>query len=312
MADADNPHPTSSLSTVDKVIGIAITVLTGWAAFQSSVVKDSVAVQGAALDGLKAEIARSADDRETRKLNHEITIKIFEEVKDIYKTPNQSPDQTLNRLLAVSALVEAIPQSDVRTSLAAAVKAAADNVTVTVAKPSEEIKVKTEAVKSKIDLTVFRADQNDVSTAPKNHQSLASAANASTVEVPKWSNYDFDFFWCDNTSNPEAEKRAAELAAALKHLDPSASGRWRIRKLPFEINEKPGYRIEGYKIHVTSDDEQKIANVLKGVLKEQAIPSANADFEIKRIQYSTPWYLSVFFCPSALTSKQGRMTPSSK
>jgi len=298
MTDAEKPSRTSSLSTVEKIIGLAITAFTGWAAFQSSVVKDSVAIQGAALDRLKAEIALSADDRETRKLNHEITIKIFEEVKDIFKTPNQAADQTLNRLLAVSALVEAIPQSDVRTSLAAAVKAAADNVSVTVAKPSDELRIKTEAVKSKIDVTVFRADQYDTPSAPKDHQSLLSAANATKIDAPKWSNYDFDFFWCENASNPEATRRAAELAATLRQLDPNASGRWRVRKLPAEINDKAGYRIDGYKMHVTSDDEQKIATVLKGLLKQQAIPSADTEFEIKRIQYSTPWYLSVFFCPA--------------
>lgn len=300
MADSVNPPPASSLSKIEKVVGLLITLFTGWAAFQSSSVKDSVALQGTALDGLKTEIARSADDRETRKLNHEITIKIFEEVKDIYKTPNQTPDQVLNRLLAVSALVEAIPQSDVRSSLAAAVKAAADNVTATVAKPSEEIKQKTEVVKSKVDVTVFRADQNDLgSTQPKDHQSLLTAANVSKIEAPKWSNYDFDFFWCEKANNSDAAKRAAELAAALRQLDPSATGRWRVRKLPAEINEKPGYRVEGYKMHVTSDDEQKIATVLKGVLKQQTIPSMDTEFEIKRIQYSTPWYISVFFCPSA-------------
>lgn len=300
MADSDNPPQKLSLSMVEKGIGITITLLSGWAAFQSSIVKDNVALQGAAFDRLKTEIAKSAEDRETRKLNHDITIKIFEEVKDIYKTPNQSQDQILNRLLAVSALVEAIPQRDVRTALAGAVKAAVDNVTVTATKPSAEIKAKTEAVKSQIDLTVFRADEEDVSTSPKNHQVLASAAKASTLAEPKWSNYDFDFFWCETSSNNEAAKQAAQFAAKLKLLDPSASGRWRVRKLPINVNQKPGYRIEGNKIHVTTDDERKIANVLKSILKQQAIPSADADIEIKTINYSSPWYLSVFFCPATL------------
>lgn len=304
MVDAEKVPVTSSLSTVEKIIGIAITVVTGWTAYQSGVVKDNVAIQAVALDRLKTEIARSADDRESRKLNHEITIKIFEEVKDIYKTPNQSPDQLLNRLLAVAALVEAIPQSDVRTALAAAVKAAVDNVSATFANPSEAIRLKTEVVKSKVDVTVFRADQNDVaSVAPKDHQSLRSAADASRIGAPKWSNYDFDFFWCESASNPDAQKRAAELASGLKQLDPSATGRWRVRKLPAEINEKPGYRIDGYKMHVTSDDEQKIATVLAGLLKQQSIPAPGADFEIRRIQYATPWYLSVFFCPDTRAPK---------
>lgn len=303
MSDIDNTPVTSSLSMIEKSIGILIALLTGWAAFQSSSVKDSVAIQGTALDSLKAEIAKSADDRESRKLDHDITIKIFDEVNDIYKTPNQTPDQILNRLLAVSALVEAIPKNEVRTSLAAAVKTAADNVTATVAKPSEELKLKTEAVKNKVDNMIFRADQNDSgSNQLKDQQSLLTAANDSKIEAPKWSNYDFDFFWCEKSNDSEAARKAAEFAATLKQLDPSATGRWRVRKLPTEINDKPGYRVEGYKIHVTSDDEQKIAEVLKGVLKQHSVPSAGSEFEIKRIQYSTPWYLSVFFCPSAFNS----------
>ena len=90
---------TSSLSYIEKLVGIAIALMSGWVAFQSAQVKDSVDLQAAALDNIKLEIARNADDRETRKLNHEITIKIFEEVSDIYKTPNQSPDQILNRVM---------------------------------------------------------------------------------------------------------------------------------------------------------------------------------------------------------------------
>lgn len=299
MAVVENQKTASSLSTLEKCFGLAITGLSGWAAIQSSLVQDNVAIQGIALESLKIEISRNADDRETRKLNHDITIKIFEEVKDIYKTPNQSSDQVLNRLLAVSALVEAVPQSEVRTSLAAAVKAAADNVAVSSGKASEELKAKTEVVKSLIDLTVFRADQNDVSVSPKDQQSLVIAADSTTVATPKWSNYDFDFFWCDNTGNSEVAKRAADAAMTLKELDSVASGRWRVRKLPKEVNARPGYGVEGYKIHVTSDDEQKIANVLKEVLKQRAIPFANAEFEIKRIKDSTPWYLSVFFCPKS-------------
>ena len=303
MPHESSPTP-STLSTVEKLVGILIAAFTGWAAYQSSGVKDHIALQSAALENLKTEIAKNADDRETRKLNHEITIKIFEEVKDIYKTPNQSVDQILNRLLAVSALVEAVPDRDVRTSLAAAVTAAADNVQTSLAKPTEEIRKKAEAVKSRVEVTVFRADQNDSgSVQPKDHQSLRAAASESKINAPKWSNYDFDFFWCEKADSPDAAKRAAELAAGLRQLDPSAAGRWRVRKLPVEINEKPGYRVDGYKMHVTSDDEQTIATVLQGVLKQQGIPSSDTAFDIKRIQFSTPWYISVFFCPSALARK---------
>lgn len=298
MNEPSSSSGTSSLSYIEKLVGIAIALMSGWVAFQSALVKDSVELQAAALDNIKLEIARNADDRETRKLNHEITIKIFEEVSDIYKTPNQSPDQILNRLLAVSALVEAIPQSDVRTSLAAAVKAAADNVSATVVNPSEAIRLKTEAVKNKVDNTLFRADQNElVGGAGKDRLAMEKAANDSVVDAPKWANYDLDFFWCESASGSENAKRLAETAVAVKQLDPNASGRWRVRKLPIEINAKPDYRVSGFKMHVTSDDEEKIAQVLQGVLSRQGVPPNAEKFEIRRINYSTPWYISVFFCP---------------
>ena len=300
MNESNGSAGSSSLSYIEKLVGIAIALMSGWVAFQSAQVKDSVELQAAALDSIKLEIARNADDRETRKLNHDITIKIFEEVSDIYKTPNQTPDQILNRLLAVSALVEAIPQSDVRTSLAAAVKAAADNVSATVVNPSEAVRMKTEAVKNKVDNTLFRADQNDiVANTGKDRQALEKAAKDSVVDAPKWSNYDFDFFWCESANGSDAAKRLAETAAAVKQLDPNASGRWRVRKLPIEINAKPDYRVSGFKMHVTSDDEQKIAEVLQGVFTEQGIPSNTEKFEIRRISYTTPWYISVFFCPAS-------------
>ncbi len=301
MTDSNDLKPTFSLTLIEKSVGILIMIITGWTAFQSSTVKDTIALQGSSIESLKAEIAKSANERETRKLNHEITIKIFEEVSNIYKTPNQTPDILLNRLFAVAALIEAVPDIEVRKSLASAVKAAADNASATVIKPTDAVILKTEAVKNKVDLTIFRADQNDSeSSRLRDEKSLSVAAQSSNINDPKWSNYDFDFFWCETADNPEAAKNAAESAFNLKNLDQSATGRWRVRKLPAEINIKPGYRKEGYLINVSSDDEQKIANVLSSLLKQQEIPSKDFNFVIKKVSNSTPWYISVFMCPSAL------------
>ena len=164
--------------------------------------------------------------------------------------------------------------------------------------PSDAIRLKTEAVKNKVDNTLFRADQNElVGGASKDRVAMEKAANDSVVDAPKWANYDLDFFWCESANGSENAKRLAESAAAVKQLDPNASGRWRVRKLPIEINAKPDYRVSGFKMHVTSDDEEKIAQVLQGVLSQQGMPPNAEKFEIRRINYSTPWYISVFFCP---------------
>ena len=42
MADTGNPPAASTLSKVEKLIGIAIAKFTAWPAFQSSIVKDRV------------------------------------------------------------------------------------------------------------------------------------------------------------------------------------------------------------------------------------------------------------------------------
>lgn len=292
----DNP---SALSTLEKGIGILITAFTGWAAIQSSLVKSD-------LEALNKEIASNADQRETRKLNHEINFKIYEEIKDVYRTPNLTPDQVIARLTAIMALVEPNPQSEVRSVLTAAIKSALDNVNITSGQPSEELLKKTEAAKDKIDMILFKADEAESSdTRPKDSQRLQAAAKSASADKPKWANYDFDFFWCEKGENPDANKRAAvEASKLLQSLDPNADGRWRVRMLPAAINAKPGYRIDGYRINVSSDDEAKIATVMDAIFKHNAMPSPDINFEIRRINYPTPWYLSVFFCPGGLAGSE--------
>jgi hypothetical protein len=289
----------SALATGQALVALVVATMSGYAAYQSSVVKDTVALQNTTLEQLKIEISKSAEDRESRKLNNEITLKIFEEVKDVYKTPDQTTDLLLNRLLSVSALIEAVPDTTVRSSLAAAVKAAVDNLSATLKQPSAEISSKAEAVKQQVDVAVFRAEQSDVRNAPLQNPGVTKAVAASSnVENPKWGNYDLDLFWCERGVNPEGAKQSADFVASLKQLDPNASGRWRVRKLPVAVNERPGYQVDGYKIVVTADDEEKIAEVLRAILKERHIP-ADAEFDIKRVQASSPWYISLFFCPGA-------------
>ncbi len=55
MADAENSPSLSSLSKINKIIGIVIALLTGWAAFQSTLVKNS-AVQGVAIAAVAAAL----------------------------------------------------------------------------------------------------------------------------------------------------------------------------------------------------------------------------------------------------------------
>ena len=301
MADPSSPNSppsgsSSTLTTIQAVVAIAVTAMSGTAAYQSSNVKDAVALQSqeqnAKLEELKTQIAKSADDRESRKVNNDITLKIFEELKDVYRTKDQSSDLQLNRLQFVGALVLGIPDDAIRKPLLDAIQRAIASL--------EALNPKAKAVRKQLDDAVFRAEQSDVRTlVPKDPGASRDVVAKSDVKDPKWSNYDFDLFWCENAADPDAAdaaKQIANVAATIKSLDPQASGRWRVRMLPADVNARSGYQVEGFRIHVGSDDEQKIAEVLKGVLAEQRIP-ADGQFEIKRVASPTPWYISLFFCP---------------
>lgn len=293
-------NTSSGLTALERVIGLVLTVMTTFAAYQASVTKDQLAEQALKLDHLKLQVAEAAEERETRKLNHEITIKIFDEVKSIYSDENITPDRQLNRLLAVSALIEAVPDSAVRGSLAASVRTAADNVSAMQAITNHQVSSRIATVQSKLDESVFKAEQSDLTrTAPVDASALTEAAQRSTAEKPRWEGYDLDFFWCEVGTDPEGARRAAELAASLRHLDPSASGRWRVRKLPAAINERLTYRLNTHQISVSSEDEKRIAAVLVKLMEGQGLPGLGGKWEIVSSGASTPWYLSVFFCSGA-------------
>lgn len=309
MADVNPSSPnsppsgsSSTLTTIQTVVAIVVTLMSGAAAYQSSNVKEAVALQSQKqnkkLEEIKTQIAKSADGRESRKVNNDITLKIFEELKDVYKTPDQSSDLQLNRLQFVGALVLGIPDEAIRNTLIDAIRRAITNLEED--STNAAVSSKAKAVRKRFDDAVFRAEESDVSTlVPKDPEASRDMVAKSDVNDPKWSNYDFDLFWCEKAANPDEAKQIANVAAMIKGLDPQASGRWRVRMLPAGTNVRSGYQVEGYRIHVSSDDEQKIADVLKGVLAKQRIPADGQQFEIKKVGFATSSYISLFFCPGA-------------
>jgi hypothetical protein len=257
-------------------------------------VKAQVDRQSARIAELQAEIARSAEVREDRKLNHEITIRIFDEVKEIYAA-TLPPEQMLNRLTSVAALLEAIPDPGVRTQLAAAVKAAIDSLSGPARASTPMVKEQAAALKSQVDETVFRAEEKE--TAPANVRAQAPTPRAAADGGATWADYDVDLFWCEEATNPDAARREAEAAARLRALRPDGAGRWRVRKLPTAVNARPGYRVSGYVMHVTGDDEQRAAEQLQAALRKDG--EAGPAFVVRRSSYPSPRYISAFFCPGA-------------
>ncbi len=291
---AEPAHGGSALTRIEKLVGILIAALGAWSAYQASAVKAQVDRQSARIAELQAEIARSAEVREDRKLNHEITIRIFDEVKEIYAA-TLPPEQMVNRLTSVAALLEAIPDPAVRTQLAAAVKAAIDSVSSPARATTSYMKEQVAALKSQVDETVFRAEEREA--APASQRAQAAAPPRPAAAAGAWSDYDVDLFWCEEATNPDSARREAEAAAKLRALHPDATGRWRVRKLPASVNARTGYRIGGYVMHVTGDDEQRAAEQLQAALRKDG--AAGPPFVIRRSAYPSPRYISLFFCPGA-------------
>lgn len=286
-------HAGSALTRIEKLVGVAVAALGAWSAYQATAVKGQVERQSARIAELQAEIARSAEVREERRLNHDITIRIFDEVKEIYAT-SLPPEQMLNRLTSVAALLEAIPDPAVRTQLAAAVKAAIDGLASGARPSTAQVKEQAAALKSQVDETVFRAEERGA--APVGRVGPLAVARPPGGRAETWFDYDVDLFWCDDATNPDAARREAEAAVRLRARHPEGTGLWRVRQLPAAVNARAGYRVTGYVLEVTGTDEQRIAEGLQEALRRDV---AGPEFTIRRSSIASPRYISAFFCPGA-------------
>jgi hypothetical protein len=125
------------------------------------------------------------------------------------------------------------------------------------------------------------------------YKQLREDAAASVVESsPRYSNYDFDIFWCPGDAN----RSTAEAIARLKEEDPNSSGNWRLRavsgKEPWVADKQT------YSIVWDYEDERPIATALTDRLQKLA-PAPMAGIRLRRLQSTNPttrWYLSVFVC----------------
>ncbi len=301
----------SSLTNIEKVVGIVVAGLSGWGAFQAT-------VNNGALEKIKVQISQSADDRENAKFRNEWTMKVFEKFADALSVANQTPIQAYQRLSGVSALVETVADPTVREMMRTAVKFSVDNAMVASTVPGPVVPAQATAPGASPNLTALRRQEIADATLgrtqlgmlafaleereaptppPKNESAVVSLLANATSDKPRWANYDFDVFWCDGTPDAEASMKTAQRILEIKHLDPSASGRWRVRRLPPEKNAEAGYSVKGYEIWSSAPDEDKLAQVLKSALSAGGIPGGGKEFTVRSTPQATPWYLSIFVCP---------------
>lgn len=214
--------PDSAKSTGFRALDRLLNVIGAVAAVAASVwgivVKLQVDEQNQAIGAINAEISKSADERENRKLDLDMTMKVFEEVKDIYKTPGLSPEVTVNRLSAVSAVVLAVPDQAVRERLSQAVGAALEMQT---SGSDARAAKQAQSVKTSLDVGIFDAATSDdgvVAQAVKVEQ-VKKWAEQSSTNKPRWGSLAYNLFWCEDAANPGAAMQAANQAQALRKLD---------------------------------------------------------------------------------------------
>lgn len=284
----DVPQTATGFRFLDRalnVIGAVAAILaTVWGVF----IKIQVDSQNLKVDELKTAISQAESNREDRKLNQQLTLQVFDQVNDIYKTPNQSADIVINRLSAVSALILIIPDQTVKDSLKRAVDSA---LNLQIAKGGDQAK-QAQIVKSNFDAASFDASTASETVEAVSNSAIKVIADQSNSNSPKWGALNYNLFWCEDTTHPDAALEAANHALALKKLDKQASGDWRVRKLPKSVNERSGYQIHTNIIRTSSSDETKVGKVLASVLANYGSPG----FEVKEVSYPSPASISIFFC----------------
>jgi hypothetical protein len=216
-----------------------------------------------------AAIQRSEESRKQHESDAELTFKLYEEVKSALLAEK---DAEKRQGIALK-LVEELASDSFKTRF------------ITVIRDSTPIPV----IKERASTAAYDSESKDLKT---RDIQVTTQNERATLTQTGWSNWDFDFFWCE--SSGDKARREANDALAIK--DDSARGRWRIRMLPKSINVLPGYRISGYQIRI-NQDELGMGKRLKENLSK--ITPNGRNFETYPVSTPTPYYVSVFFCPAS-------------
>lgn len=263
MPDSSNVQPKKTFLekghfTVTAVLAIATTFSQLQLSQQDKTLKEQAAA-----------IQQSEESRKQHESDAELTFKLYEEVKSALLAEK---DAEKRQGIALK-LVEELASDSFKTRF------------ITVIRDSTPIPV----IKERASTAAYDSESKDLTTRAIQ---VTAKNEGATVAQTGWSNWDFDFFWCE--SSGDKARREANDALAIKN--DSARGRWRIRMLPKSINALPGYRISGYQIRV-NQDEQEMGKRLKDNLSKIA-PNGN-NFATYQVSTPTPYYVSVFFCPAS-------------
>lgn len=218
----------------------------------------------------EAKIRASEELRKQHESDAQLTFKLYEEVKSAL-LDDRDPEK---RQLIALKLVEELATESFKTRL------------ITVIRDATPIA----GIKAKASTAAYESESEEVVVRLAELQPVKASVNALSNRTSTWSNWDFDFFWCESSG----EKAKQEAFEALTIKDAAATGRWRVRMLPNSINAQSGYGISGYQVRI-NQDELEVGNRLSASLASAISPGRS--FVIHEVRNLTPYYVSVFFCP---------------
>lgn len=290
MADDNKPAPTSWLQGAQAWVALAGAIVTAWGAW--------ITIQ---INQINSRVQQNTAERNWTAI-------VFDKYSDAITRDKLTTEQRIAALNGLVNLTDLIEREKLRLKMAQVIRDQLDaysqqlqqlSTTQTGAEKAQTVALAAQAgaiadaANVKVNQLVQSAAVNDT----------GDAATAQPALKVVWSNYDFDIFYCEGSPEQQASAlQSANAIAALKGLDPGASGRWRVRPLSVARNATPGFGISGILIRPSAKDEVTLAQQMLTIIKQRrTLDTASDSVRIQSISYPTPYYLSVFVCPPART-----------
>lgn len=262
---------TKWLGIAGTVLGLAGTAIGVWSQ-----------VEVARQQKMSAELQRQVDlltaEREDRKLNFEIALKVYEKV---IETDQNDPDG----LRLALALIEVLPQEEFRGRLGAALAA----LSTSVANTTTEEKLRPVA-QSVADAAQFISQQTQVGILDGSSRPRSLGTVDQSVETPQEAEvaWQYNVFWCDVAPSDIEQATASRVADAI-----TPAGAVQLRKLPALINARPEYQVRGTVIK-TGGSDAAVSEAER--LQEQILEKTGLNFTIERGSTDAPRYISLYVC----------------
>lgn len=219
---------------------------------------------------LKLSLDKAKADLEQTEASRKLTMDLYKEVLAVLGHKEKDPREEE----AIRVLVESLADDPFRWKLLQALAVGAQS-------PEVQKKADTSSTFYREEHVVTLATQAAQVAPELPATKLAPHADS------RYGAFNVDAFYCETT-----KAKSLALATGVQTVkDAGATGRWRVRMLPAEVNMQPGYSISTNLIRYNAD-EKPIAEALAADLRAKL----GVQVQATEIAYPTPNYLSVFFC----------------